>query len=141
MSTITEAISRCSRVVLIAEEHSKQTLQKCICTFAISLQLLPASLICFSLSSSAGVHGVLVRLFFSFGSCAETSTLADCGAELFACATAPPVEPAMFSGGRFNVTDLRFRFAVGINGGSGRGDDDDDDDGGGGGGGALLCDS
>jgi hypothetical protein len=36
-------------------------------TFAISLQLLPASLICFNLCSSAGVHGVLVRPFFAGG--------------------------------------------------------------------------
>jgi hypothetical protein len=32
--------------------------------FAISLQLLPASLMTFSLCSSAGVQGVLVRPFF-----------------------------------------------------------------------------
>jgi len=36
-------------------------------TFAISLQLLPASLICFNLCSSAGVHGVFVRPFFAGG--------------------------------------------------------------------------
>jgi hypothetical protein len=36
-------------------------------TFAISLQLLPASLICFSLCSSAGVQGVFVRPFFAGG--------------------------------------------------------------------------
>ncbi len=36
-------------------------------TFAISAQLLPASLICLSLSSSAGVHGVFVLFFFAGG--------------------------------------------------------------------------
>jgi hypothetical protein len=36
-------------------------------TFAISAQLLPASLIVLSLCSSAAVHGVLVRLFFAGG--------------------------------------------------------------------------
>jgi hypothetical protein len=36
-------------------------------TFAISAQLLPASLIVFNLCSSAGVQGVFVRLFFAGG--------------------------------------------------------------------------
>lgn len=36
-------------------------------TLAISLQLFPASLIDFSLCSSAGVQGVLTRLFFGAG--------------------------------------------------------------------------
>ena len=36
-------------------------------TFAISLQLLPASRIVFNLCSSAGVHGVFVLLFFGGG--------------------------------------------------------------------------
>lgn len=36
-------------------------------TFAISLQLLPASLISFNLCSSAGVHGVLVLFFLGAG--------------------------------------------------------------------------
>ena len=36
-------------------------------TFAISLQLFPASLITFSLCSSEGVHGVLVPLFLILG--------------------------------------------------------------------------
>lgn len=35
--------------------------------FAISAQLLPASLICFKRNSSAGVQGVLVRLFLAGG--------------------------------------------------------------------------
>lgn len=39
-------------------------LDLCVSTFAISLQLFPASLIVLSLCSSAGVHGVFVRLFF-----------------------------------------------------------------------------
>jgi hypothetical protein len=37
-------------------------------TFAISAQLFPASLMFFNLCSSAGVHGVFVRLFFGGGS-------------------------------------------------------------------------
>jgi hypothetical protein len=37
-------------------------------TFAISAQLFPASRMFFSRSSSAGVHGVLVRLFLGGGS-------------------------------------------------------------------------
>jgi hypothetical protein len=45
-------------------------------TLAISLQVFPVSLICFNLSSSAGVQGVFVRLFLSFGSGAEASTSA-----------------------------------------------------------------
>lgn len=36
-------------------------------TFAISLQLFPASLIVFNRCSSAGVHGVFVLLFFATG--------------------------------------------------------------------------
>jgi hypothetical protein len=36
-------------------------------TFAISAQLLPASLMVLSLCSSAAVHGVLVRLFLGGG--------------------------------------------------------------------------
>jgi hypothetical protein len=36
-------------------------------TFAISLQLFPASLMCFSRNSSAGVQGVFVRPFFAGG--------------------------------------------------------------------------
>jgi len=43
-----------------------KTLSK-ILTFAISAQLLPASLIVFSLCSSAGVHGVFVLDFFAGG--------------------------------------------------------------------------
>ena len=45
------------------------TLAQCcvIYTFAISFQLFPASLMLLSLRSSAGVHGVFVRLFFATG--------------------------------------------------------------------------
>lgn len=38
-------------------------------TFAISLQLFPASLICFNVCSSFAVHGVFVRPFFTTGCC------------------------------------------------------------------------
>jgi len=47
-------------------------------TFAISAQLLPASLIFFSLCSSAAVHGVLVRLFFT-GGCMEADDVSCSG--------------------------------------------------------------
>jgi hypothetical protein len=47
-------------------------------TFAISAQLLPASRICFSRSSSAGVHGVFVRLFFAGGGAGVSSAGAGC---------------------------------------------------------------
>jgi hypothetical protein len=47
-------------------------------TFAISAQLLPASLIFLSLCSSAAVHGVLVRLFFK-GGCIETDDVSCSG--------------------------------------------------------------
>jgi hypothetical protein len=96
----------------------------CILTFAISLQEFPASLICFNLSSSAGVHGVFVRLFLSFGSCAGASLSAAWGTALLASTSAPRVELVMSSGGWFTVTDLRFRFVVDVSGG-----------------GALACDS
>ena len=39
----------------------------CLVTFAISPQLFPASLMTFNRCSSAGVHGVLVLLFFGGG--------------------------------------------------------------------------
>ena len=84
-------------------------------TFAISLQLLPASLICLSLSSSAGVQGVFVRLFFIFGSSVEASTWAGCtgctgctGAALL-FASAPPAASAMLLACWLKMTDLRFR--------------------------------
>lgn len=69
-------------------------------TFAISLQLWPASRICFSLCSSAGVHGVFVRLFFAFGSGTGVSASADAGADADADADAAgavllPAAPAV----------------------------------------------
>src|SRR4051794_2178379 len=48
-------------------DHHQQTL-------AISAQLLPASRICFSRSSSAGVHGVFVLLFLAGGGLAPESS-------------------------------------------------------------------
>src|SRR6186713_2106066 len=69
-------------------------------TFAISLQLLPAFLIIFSLWSSAGVHGVLVRLFLALGSSAGMSLVAlDSKA-----------------GGCVRCAGLRFREWVGVGG-------------------------
>lgn len=44
-------------------------------TFAISAQLFPASLMFFNLCSSAGVQGVLVRLFFVGGPVGESVML------------------------------------------------------------------
>jgi hypothetical protein len=48
--------------------RASEPVRPCFHTFAISLQLFPASLICLSLCSSAGVHGVLVLLFLGLGS-------------------------------------------------------------------------
>jgi hypothetical protein len=92
-----------------------QPLQQAWCsfTFAISLQLFPASLICFNLSSSAGVHGVFVRLFLSLGSCGEVSTSGAGGTALLAWVSAASLELDMVSGGWFKVTDLRLRFVGG----------------------------
>ena len=42
-------------------------------TFAISPQVFPASLMTFNLCSSAGLHGVLVRLFLRMGTGADSS--------------------------------------------------------------------
>lgn len=89
----------------------------CFSTFAISLQLFPASLICLSLCSSAGVHGVFVRLFFALGSWAGGSTSA---AE--AVAVAPPAgAPALVAvlamcSCCWRLTDLRFRALPGVGG-------------------------
>jgi hypothetical protein len=44
-------------------------------TLAISAQLFPASLMFFNLCSSAGVHGVFVRLFFAGGPMGEDVVL------------------------------------------------------------------
>jgi hypothetical protein len=80
-------------------------------TFAISLQLFPVSLICFSLSSSAGVQGVFVRLFLVFGSWAASTSAGGGIAPLLACASALlPAELAICSCDWPRVTDLRFRF-------------------------------
>jgi hypothetical protein len=91
----------------------------CLLTFAISLQEFPASLICFNLSSSAGVHGVFVRLFLGLGSCAGASSSAACSAPLLASSSAPPTALVMVSGWWLPVTDLRFRFVIGVSGGGG----------------------
>lgn len=56
-------------------------------TFAISLQLLPASRIVFSLCSSAGVHGVFVLLFFGGGADNDDSAKVGDGSPR------PPVSP------------------------------------------------
>ena len=66
---------------LLDERFEQQTL-------AISAQLFPASLICFSRSSSAGVQGVFVLLFLAGG--------ADAGVEL--------VSSAIVAGGTTGVT-------------------------------------
>jgi hypothetical protein len=77
----------------------------CLSTFAISLQLFPASLIVLSRCSSAGVHGVLVLLFFTLGSCGGASVLAAAGAAgaLDAAAPAEGVVPDISC-----AIDLRF---------------------------------
>jgi hypothetical protein len=51
-------------------------------TFAISAQLLPASLIVLSRASSAAVHGVFVLDFFAGGCMAGESCSAVAGAEV-----------------------------------------------------------
>ena len=48
-------------------------------TFAISLQLLPASRMVFNLCSSAGVQGVLVLLFLAGGADVEDSAMVGVG--------------------------------------------------------------
>jgi hypothetical protein len=80
--------SFCSaRERLRAKPQSMVCTFSCIClsmhtrmfhTFAISAQLLPASLIFLSLCSSAAVHGVLVRLFFT-GGCIEANDVSCSG--------------------------------------------------------------
>ena len=89
----------------------------CFSTFAISLQLFPASLICFNLCSSAGVHGVFVRLFFR-GSCVGGSASAPGAAvdALLASAPAAVALVAMVSWGWARLTDLRFREFPGVGG-------------------------
>lgn len=56
-------------------------------TFAISLQLLPASRMVFSLCSSAGVHGVFVLLFLGGGAAKDDSANVGDGSPR------PPVSP------------------------------------------------
>jgi hypothetical protein len=88
----------------------------CFSTFAISLQLFPSSLIFLSLCSSAGVHGVFVRLFFGLGSDAGASVLA-------ASAAVAPAEDddavvaafAAFAAWSWaRLTDLRLREFPGV---------------------------
>lgn len=90
-------------------------------TFAISLQLFPASLICFSRCSSAGVQGVLVRLFLGRGSGAGASTSPpDAAGAAPACAltgAAAAAAVAMWSCGWARLTLLRFRAFPGVGGG------------------------
>lgn len=78
-------------------------------TFAISLQLLPTSRICLSLSSSAGVQGVFVRLFLAFGSCTEASTGSVSADTALICASAPALVSAMWLICWLTLTDLRLR--------------------------------
>jgi len=59
-------------------------------TFAISAQLFPASLIFFNLCSSAGVHGVFVRLFFAGGPVGEEAVML--------CSSAPNEDGAIPDG-------------------------------------------
>ena len=91
-------------------------------TFAISLQLFCASLICFSLCSSAAVHGVLVRLFLALGSGTGTSSSA-AEAPAVAAAVALSAEPAgvveafaIWSAKLLRLRDLRFRELAGETG-------------------------
>lgn len=65
-------------------------------TFAISAQLLPASLMVFSLCSSAAVQGVFVRLFFAGGctgdDCVSCSAILDDGTAVVAIGAAEATE-------------------------------------------------
>jgi hypothetical protein len=63
-------------------EQRERPRMPCTLTLAISLQLLPTSLICFNRCSSAGVHGVLVRLFFATGVVEVTVVELDSGTEV-----------------------------------------------------------
>jgi hypothetical protein len=103
-------------------------LDLCLSTFAISLQLFPASLIVLSLCSSAGVHGVFVRLFLALGSCAGASTSALLGAAGAAAAVVVAAAAAAGGGappGGFaalaicscaRLTDFRFLELPGVGG-------------------------
>jgi len=52
----------------------------------MSAQLFPASLMFFNLCSSAGVHGVFVRLFFAGGPMEEVSVILGSSPLTEACA-------------------------------------------------------
>lgn len=95
-------------------------------TFAISLQLCPASLICFSLCSSPGVHGVFVRLFFAFGSEAGASASVAGAALSLSAGPAAVVGLAMWSDGLWRLTDLRLRAPAGDGGRAGAANESDD---------------
>ena len=87
-------------------------------TFAISLQLCPASRICFSLCSSAAVHGVFVRLFFAFGS-GRGASASGAGAGAGAVVSVAPAVVGVFaiwSGGLLRLIDLRLRAPAGDGG-------------------------
>ena len=85
--------------------------------FAISLQLVPASRRFFSLCSSAGVHGVLVRPFLATGCCSGCSSPTSCWPR-------PPGSPyadepgwGAMALGRSWPDARRFRGLVGVGGG------------------------
>ena len=78
-------------------------------TFAISLHEFPASLICFSLSSSAGVQGVFVRLFLTLGSWAAVSPCSVWSDAALFWASAPALASAMLLACWPALRDLRFR--------------------------------
>lgn len=59
--------STSSEICRLYNLTSRRSLTRKELTLAISAQLLPASRMFFSLCSSAGVHGVFVRLFFAGG--------------------------------------------------------------------------
>ena len=63
----------CSVGECLASSVQQDTRPNQILTFAISLQLLPASRIVFSRCSSAGVQGVLVLLFLGADGCEDFS--------------------------------------------------------------------
>lgn len=84
-------------------------------TLAISLQLFPESLICLRRCSSAGVHGVFVRLFFG-ATGEDTSSGAAISSPASLIDVADPV------GRSITVADmgaLRFRDMGGLFGGCG----------------------
>ncbi len=82
-------------------------------TFAISAQLLPASLIFLSLCSSAAVHGVFVRLFFT-GGCIEADD--DSGSGMLDDAAILDDGPATWAIGLDEVGPETRRFWRGLEG-------------------------